>query len=114
MGKMAYIDHLCEEEDKKSLLEELGDDNLVNYYVDQHNLNKEKTMIKKVTGNLTNTEIVNAYISSYNRGRLTYNGPAYNRLIYLIEKFWSSKGIRKNMINKINHTKAIEKFKGEL
>ena len=47
MGKMAYIDHLCEEEDKKSLLEELGDDNLVNYYVDQHNLNKEKTIDRK-------------------------------------------------------------------
>jgi len=110
MSKMAYIDYLCSTEDKKGLLEELGTETLAMHYLD--NYKTKKTIENKIkkgkpmkisTGVLTKTEIVNSYISSYNRGRLEYKGFAHKRMLALIDRFWSEKNIRYIMLSKINH-----------
>ena len=107
MSKMGFIDYLCENNDQKGLLEEVGTQEDVNYWMNKHKQGKIKEEI-----NMYNSKkmiVVNSYISSYNRGNLEYKGAAYRRMMKLINVFFSSALMKSNLLNKINHKEAMKK-----
>ena len=107
MSKMGFINYLCESNDQEGLLEEVGTQEDVNYWMNKH---KQGKIIEEI--NMYNSKkmiVVNSYISSYNRGNLEYKGVAYKRMMKLIDVFFSSALMKSNLLNKINHKEAMKK-----
>tara|TARA_R100001463_G_scaffold31916_2_gene71769 strand:- start:2594 stop:2986 length:393 start_codon:yes stop_codon:yes gene_type:complete len=107
MSKMGFINYLCENNDQEGLLEEVGTQEDVNYWMNKH---KQGKIIEEI--NMYNSKkmvVVNSYISSYNRGNLEYKGVAYRRMMKLIDVFFSSALMKSNLLNKINHKEAMKK-----
>jgi len=107
MSKIGFIDYLCENNDQKGLLEEVGTQEDVNYWMNKHKQGKIKEEINMY--NSKKMVVVNSYISSYNRGNLEYKGVAYRRMMKLIDVFFSSALMQSNSLNKIKQKDAMKK-----
>ena len=107
MSKMGFIDYLCEKNDQEGLLEELGTQEDVNYWMNKHKQGKIKEEINMYSSK--KMEVVNSYILSYNKGNLEYIGVAYKRMMKLIDVFFSSALMKSNLLNRIDHKEAMKK-----